>query len=302
MKVISIGEVLWDIFDTGEHLGGAPLNLAVHAARLGHEVFLVSAVGDDARGKLTLTRIEEAGVATDFVQQVTGQATGTATVALDVQGQPHFAIQRPAAYDYVNLAERDLERLASRRPGWICYGTLFQTNPNCRALTERIFQMNPRARRFCDVNLRAGFCSPVLVKAMLLHADVVKINEEEACALGGQFGWQPGSLEQFCRRCAAEFCLESICVTLGPRGCALLNRREYVEVDGFPVRVADPVGAGDAFAATFLHGIHNGWPPAKIGELANRVGAIVASRDGAVPPWTLEEVAALDRAVDANRR
>jgi fructokinase len=63
----------------------------------------------------------------------------------------------------------------------------------------------------------------------------------------------------------------------------------YVEAAGPAVDVADSVGAGDAFAAAFMHGLSSDWAVAEIAAFANRVGALVASRDGAIPDWTLEE-------------
>ena len=51
----------------------------------------------------------------------------------------------------------------------------------------------------------------------------------------------------------------------------------------------DTVGAGDAFAAAFLHGLGAGWPTPKVADFANRVGALVASRRGAIPDWTIAE-------------
>ena len=51
MRLIAIGEILFDLFGDEERLGGAVLNLAAHATRLGHDVALVSAVGDDERGR-----------------------------------------------------------------------------------------------------------------------------------------------------------------------------------------------------------------------------------------------------------
>src|SRR5437773_8626179 len=39
---------------------------------------------------------------------------------------------------------------------------------------------------------------------------------------------------------------------------------------GYRIQVADTVGAGDAFAAAFLHGIGAGWPLKEIGDFANR--------------------------------
>jgi len=75
---------------------------------------------------------------------------------------------------------------------------------------------------------------------------------------------------------------EAFAVTRGARGCIVFAHGEFAEHPGFPVEVADPVGAGDAFAAAFLHGLDQGWPAGKIAEFANRMGAIAASRAGAI--------------------
>lgn len=68
---------------------------------------------------------------------------------------------------------------------------------------------------------------------------------------------------------------------------------EYVEAPGYAVKVVDPVGAGDAFGAAFMHGLMSGWNAAEIGAFSNRVGALVASRPGAIPDWSVEEVVQL---------
>ena len=78
----------------------------------------------------------------------------------------------------------------------------------------------------------------------------------------------------------------------------LLVDGEYVEAQGYPVEVADSVGAGDAFAAAFLHGLGMGWPASEIADFANRVAALVAARPGAIPPWSLAEAEALGHSSD----
>jgi fructokinase len=82
-------------------------------------------------------------------------------------------------------------------------------------------------------------------------------------------------------------------VTLGAHGCALFSQDTYVEDQGRPVKVADPVGAGDAFAAGFMHGLNSKWPLRDVAAFANRIGALVASRHGAIPDWTIEEAVKL---------
>jgi fructokinase len=146
----------------------------------------------------------------------------------------------------------------------------------------------PAAERFYDVNLRPGCYSAALVKQLLAQASVVKLNEEELDSVH-QFTGLPLGFEAFCREGASRYGWQAVCVTLGARGCAMLACGAYVEADGCRVDVVDPVGAGDAFAAAFLHGLICEWPVAKIAAFANRVGALVASRPGAIPEWNMAE-------------
>lgn len=295
MRIISIGEVLWDVLGDAEHLGGASFNFAAHAARLGHDVLFLSAVGNDERGRRALARMEELGLPASFVRRVPEQPTGIVTVRLDAAGQPEFTIHRPAAYDGLELEDADFKKLAEFRPDWIYFGTLHQMRPRARWATRRLMDSNPAARRFYDINLRANSYTPALVRELIGLANVAKLNDHEVTLVEGMLGLGAGTLEGFCRSCAREFGWEAACVTRGETGCAVLVNGVYAEAEGYRVRVADAVGAGDAFAAAFLHGLDDGWPPAEIGDFANRVGALVASRPGAIPPWTFEECRALQR-------
>jgi fructokinase len=290
MNILSSGEVLWDVFGDAEHLGGAALNFAAHAKILGHSVSFISAVGDDPRGRRVLARMEAMGLPTRFVGEVKDYPTGIVTVNLDAAGQPHFTIHRPAAYDFPELSEADLRELASQRPDWIYFGTLFQMSPQAKALTLRVFGLNPAARRFYDVNLRENCYVASLVNELMSLATAVKLNDQEVDMIQTMFGWSYRSLEDFCRGTARRFGWEAVCVTRGEAGCVLLVGDKCVEADGYEVRVADTVGAGDAFAAAFLHGMGEGWPAREVADFANRVGALVASRPGGTPSWTIEEV------------
>src|SRR5579884_2933506 len=100
MKIISIGEVLWDVLGDREHLGGAPFNFAAHLAKLGHEVFFVSGVGRDARGDRIIEELSGRGVSPRYISRDAKYPTGIATATLSSDGQPTFTIHRPAAYDF----------------------------------------------------------------------------------------------------------------------------------------------------------------------------------------------------------
>src|SRR5204863_4013674 len=108
--------------------------------------------------------------------------------------------------------------------------------------------------KFYDLNLRPGCDSPALVNQLLEWTDVVKLNEEELHRVH-EFSGLSSAPETFCREAAIRYRLKAIAVTLGERGCAILADGRYCEAAAHPVAVADPVGAGDAFAAAFMHGL-----------------------------------------------
>src|SRR5579862_1386722 len=80
LRIVSVGEVLWDVIGDKEYLGGAALNFSAHAARLGHQVHFVSAVGKDERGRRVLERMDQLGLSARFVHAIDEYPTGIVTV------------------------------------------------------------------------------------------------------------------------------------------------------------------------------------------------------------------------------
>jgi fructokinase len=293
VKIVSIGEVLWDVIGDKEYLGGAALNFAAHAARLGHTVFFVSAVGKDERGRRVLARMAELGLSTRCVQELATHPTGIVTVELGPAGVPRFTLHHPAAYDAPELTDECLAELLTPQPDWIYFGTLFQMSPQAKQLTYRVLDSQCGARLLYDINLRTDHYSAPLLRELMARGQVVKLNEDEATKIDQMFSRNSRSLENFCHAYTDEFGWQSACVTLGERGCAMLVNGEYVEAPGYAVHVQDTVGAGDAFAAAYVHGLSLQWPTTQIADFANRVAALVASRAGGTPFWTVEEAEAL---------
>jgi fructokinase len=296
VNVISIGEVLWDIVGQEEYLGGASFNFSAHLSRLGHTVSFISAVGADQRGKTVIERMSQLGLTTEYLHIDIDHSTGIVSVALASDGQPKFILHRPAAYDFPQLTTTQFDRLFSRPVDWIYFGTLHQMSPQARQLTMDVLDRASAARRFYDVNLRADSYTPALIQQLMSRATIVKLNHEEVEAIGRMLGTRHRSLQEFCRNYADQYKWEAVCVTRGSLGCTVLMDGQYFEARGYPIQVVDTVGAGDAFAAAFLHGLGSGWSPPEIADFANRVGALVASRRGAIPDWTIAEANALQSA------
>lgn len=296
LRIAAVGEILWDLFETVRYLGGAPFNFVVHAGRLGHRALLVSAVGEDEPGRTALARMRALGAGSEFISVSTELKTGTVTVRVNAGGEPGFTIHHPAAYDRIRFTAAQQRALAAFQPGWIYFGTLqphSDLGGPCATLLD-VLAAAPDALRFYDVNLRpASYTIPVVMRLLDL-ANAVKLNLSEAQLLADVMGLALYPLESFCGNCLKRFSLRAICVTKGAAGCAILIGGQYAEAPGFRVQVADTVGSGDAFSAAFLHGLASGWPIDRIAEFANRVGALVASRAGGTPEWTLAEALALE--------
>ena len=83
MRIISIGEILWDVYEDEEHIGGAPFNFSVYVNSLGHEVYFISAVGDDGKGRQLLKQITNYGLTTKFINKIPDYPTGYVNIKND---------------------------------------------------------------------------------------------------------------------------------------------------------------------------------------------------------------------------
>jgi len=170
------------------------------------------------------------------------------------------------------------------------FGTLELMSPTVMAVLERLLDAMPDAKRFYDVNLRKESYTPELIERLLGLTTVLKINNDEAKHFADMFDIDADGEQDFCKALAARFNIESICITRGENGCALWRGGLFVESPGVAVTVADAVGAGDAFCAALIQGLAMGWELYGVAAFANRLGALVASRRGAVPEWTPDEL------------
>jgi fructokinase len=297
MLVCGVGEILWDVFADQEKFGGAALNFCANLQRLGDQATLLSAVGKDERGRMALEGMRSLGLATNGVKEVEGLPTGIATVGISTNGEPTFVIQRPAAFDAISTSidSTTMAQLKADGVEWIYFGTLLQTKPEIERFTGDLALYLLPARGFYDINLRSGHWNLPLVQKLSQLASVVKLNEGEAQTLFAltRAGDIEFSLEAFCQMWASTYDVEVICVTLGPAGCMIYDKGYIYRVAGYAVAVCDTVGSGDAFAAAFLHGYDRGWPISQTADFANALGALVASRAGATPDWTINEVLAM---------
>jgi fructokinase len=282
--VLAFGELLWDVFPDGAHIGGAPFNLAAHAVRCGLTAQLLSRVGADDLGRRALAEAHRLGVGTDFVQSDPKHPTGTVTVQLSAEGQPSYIIHTDVAWDFIAA---EPSQLKTQRVDAICCGTLAQRSAASRASLQHLLTAFPTTPVFFDVNLRQKFFSRELVEEGLARTTILKLNDAEVTVLAKLiFGAALGE-EAFAREVQRRYPVQFVLVTRGARGGLLVERDgAATDIPGRAVTVADAVGAGDAFSAAFLAFWLRGRSPIEAATVANELGAFVASQRGAVPDYT----------------
>jgi fructokinase len=280
--VVGLGELLWDLFPAGRQLGGAPANFAYITSLLGDKGIPASRLGQDTLGAAAVQRLGELVLPTEYIQTDTDHPTGTVQVEVDNAGQPLFEISESVAWDFLEWTPQ-WQTLAQQADA-ICFGSLAQRSEHSRdTIREFVLASRPDAVRVFDVNLRQGLYSAQILAESMRLATLVKLNHEELPRIMRLFEMEHHREEDSARRLLSLHDLKLVCVTRGNGGSLLISVGESSEHHGFRVKVADTVGAGDAFTAALVHGYLRGTSLAEINENANRVGAWVASQSGATP-------------------
>jgi fructokinase len=280
--IVGLGELLWDLLPSGKQLGGAPANFAYITNLLGDKGIPASRIGNDALGAEALQRLTQLGLSADFVQRDPIHPTGTVNVEIDNTGQPCFDILQPVAWDFLGWT-KPWQHLASEADA-VCFGSLAQRSTHSQATIRSFLQATRQeALRVFDVNLRQNFYSRQVLAESMSLATVVKLNHEELPKIMRLFELEDRGEEDSARRLLSMHDLKLVCVTRGSSGSLLISADQCSEHAGIQVKVADTVGAGDAFTAALVHGYLRGTSLAEINKTANRVGAWVASQSGATP-------------------
>lgn len=281
-KVVGLGEVLWDLLPGGACLGGAPANFAYITTLMGDQGIVASRVGEDSRGIDALRRLEELGLDIDHVQTDPEHSTGVVNVKVDERGVAQYEIAQPVAWDFLEW-NSDWCQLAAEADA-VCFGSLAQrSEKSCVTIRQFLAACGKHVVKVFDVNLRQSYyCAESLSESMRL-ADVLKLNDEELPKLMSLMKIPHKDERTSAKRLIADFGLKVVCITRGSTGSLLVQGDEISEHPGFRVRVADTVGSGDAFTAGMVHEYLHGAPLDLMNEVANLVGAWVASEVGAMP-------------------
>lgn len=289
--VVGLGEALFDCLPEGRKLGGAPANFAYHTAQFGHESIAISAIGDDELGKEIVETFNKVNLR--HVLPLVEQPTGTVQVTLDQNGIPQYEICLGVAWD--NIPYTDEMNAIAQETKAVCFGSLAQRTEGSRKTIQRFLQTTPKeALRVFDINLRQQWYTAEVINDSLKLCNVLKINDEELDVVAPMLlgiSTTPGHLiaedeqrtTEICRELIARYDLKMLILTCGAIGSYVFSADEKSWLTTPKVDVADTVGAGDSFTASFVAQILAGKSIREAHLTAVNVSAYVCTQNGAMP-------------------
>ena len=259
--------------------GGKGANQAYAAAKLGGDVTMLGAVGDDAFGRQLIDDLKLVGVHTEYIKVIDGINTGSAFVTVNEEGDNSITVIQGAntAVDrtYIDSARKVIENHDI---------VIFQLEIPIDTVEygiELAKSMN-----------KIVILDPAPVQKLSLdvfkNLNVIKPNQKELAGLLGRSDISPKDGVDFLKTMGVKNAI----VTLGENGCELADcHGNRIHIDAKKAKTIDTTGAGDCFTAAMAYCIADGRELRDALEFAKYASAISVTRQGAQPSFpTLNEV------------
>lgn len=242
--------------------GGMAANVSVGARRLGTPARLVGAVGDDALGREALAHLGAEGIDLAHVAVRRGTATFFCVILVDDSGEKALVRAMSGAY-----LPRPDELTASAFDG-VAHVHLTFTRPD---LADRAIALARDAGARLSLDLEAAdiLADRAFMGRLVAEVDILFLSAQSRRDLEAALGPLAPKGEAM------------IVTTNGAAGARVETAGGTRAVHGHRVAAKDTLGAGDAFAAAFLHARLQGTDPGAALDLANAAGALSTLAYGA---------------------
>ncbi|HUO35070.1 MAG TPA: carbohydrate kinase family protein [Candidatus Acidoferrum sp.] len=260
-------------------LGSSSAIFAHNLAALGTKVGIVSKIGSDAFGKMSLEWLEEAGVETSKVNSTGHTPTG---VTLILSKPEHrYILTYPGTMFELRYQDLDLDYVFSARHLHVSSFFLH------RALRPRLAELFRVAKErglstSLDTNDDPADEWGGGLDELLPFVDLLFPNEREALKISREsdIGRAAQKLSKICG---------GVVIKLGSRGAFARIRQEEFRCEHLTVRVKDAIGAGDSFDAGYIHRFLQGAGPQECLDYANLAGGFSTTCQGGIEAFRHRE-------------
>ena len=294
-----VGAPFVDIKSFAAYVGGSPTNISVGGRRLGLKTALLTGLGEDPVGDFILHFLDNEGVDTRFSPRKPGHRTSAVVLGIEPPDKFPLVYYRDNCADIELTIDDVLAAPVSDSKVLQFAGTNLSKEPSRSATmfaaeqarqfgTDVVFDVDFRPDQWHDPRAFG-----VVARSALPLVDIVIGTEDEINAL---MLTDPSQMELTHSQisdahvsgdvaAAVAFILQrgpkAVIEKVGAQGARVhLAGGEVIEAPGYPVKIYNILGAGDAFGAGFLYGYITGWDLRRSARLGNACGAIVVTQHG----------------------
>jgi len=282
VEVVSFGEPLIGIYPPEGHSlaedeplsktwGGDTSNFSLALSKLGHRTAYLTRIGSEDFGRSFIRIWEQGGVDLSLLQRDAEHPTGLYFVSFEGKKHTFLYYRRNSAACYIDAESIPWELVRRAR--------VLHLSSISQGISDNALEVSFRLMDFAraegitisyDINFRPPLwqlerARAVIRRTITEYADILQMTEDELELLG----WEAEPLIAGLERIPALIALKR-----GDRGCLIIQGERRMEIPAFSVKVADTVGAGDAFDAGLVAGVLEGLDLESLGRKANAVAAL----------------------------
>lgn len=246
-------------------IGGKGANQAFAAKKLGAEVYMIGAVGNDEAGRRITKRMEEEGIDISRIE-VTDIATGNAMITVDENGSNTIVVY-PGANDYVTKEVISKNEDIIKNADFIIL--------QLEIPIESVEYAAKLAKKYDKKVILNPAPAKSFSEDLYKFIDILTPNETELESLSGEQDIHKGA------KILLEKGIQEVIVTLGEKGCYYLSKENELMVNSIQVDAVDTTAAGDSFNGALAVAICEGKNIEETLRFANIVGALTTTKCGA---------------------
>ncbi len=246
--------------------GGKGANQAVAASRLGGDVTFVCKVGKDLFGKESVESYKRETIDTEHILY-SERSSGVALIMVAEDGENCISVASSANDDF---SVEDVESLR----GLICSSDYLILQLEIPVTSvARAAQIAHEAGVYVILNPAPAVNLP---EALFHNIDLITPNQTELALLTGVKDDNRAAAKKI-----IEMGVHSIVMTMGSRGCAIVNEKDFIQIDACKVKAVDATAAGDTFCGALCVALAEGHTLVEAAQFATKASALTVQRRGA---------------------
>ncbi|RAP74578.1 5-dehydro-2-deoxygluconokinase [Paenibacillus montanisoli] len=267
-----------------KYVGGSPANIAIGMSRLGRKTAFIGKIADDQMGRFISGYLERNGIDTaSVVTDHTGAVTGLAFTEIKSPTDCSILMYRDNAADLKLTAGEVSEDVIDKAKLLLISGTALAASPS----REAVFQALAYARKHgaviaFDLDYRPYTWKSKEETAVYYNLAAEKcdiiLGTREEFDLMEAFDPNPGHDDRVTASKWFDYSARIVIIKHGKEGSIAYTRDGASHrARSFPAKVVKTFGAGDSYAAGFLHGVMEGWTIERSMEFGSAAACIVIS-------------------------